>query len=236
MTLRTTASSARRRRVFRSWLVLVLVAGIAGAAPAPAATAKTKAPPKAAPQEGDAAVLGVLRKDLPPAPAGFDWQLFKNALFVKPKGWHEQRVNVTGASTPTFVYAASGEAFSAAKQFETGLTINIFEGGQRIRGIPASKLVALYLAPFIEAHQQSDVQLFEQKQQGDFLQVTFRYRDAPPGQKPAIVHKSILANDKADSLHVFTFESPEDTFAANWEKFGTPILSKVKVLPNLPIQ
>jgi len=61
----------------------------------------------------------------------------------------------------------------------------------------------------------------------------FRYRDAPPGLKPIIVHKFILANNSADSVHVFTFKGPADSWEENWAKYGTPILSKVNILPNV---
>jgi hypothetical protein len=44
-----------------------------------------------------------------------------------------------------------------------------------------------------------------------------RYRDAPPGLKPVIIHKFLIANDAADSVHMFTFESPE----SSWEETGS---------------
>lgn len=62
----------------------------------------------------------------------------------------------------------------------------------------------------------------------------FRFRDAPPGLKPIVVHKLILANN-ADSLHIFTFESPESTWTENWEKYGTPILGRLQVVAQLPV-
>jgi hypothetical protein len=43
-----------------------------------------------------------------------------------------------------------------------------------------------------------------------------------------------LANNVTDSVHVFTFESPAESWEENWAKFGTPILSKINVLPNVP--
>jgi len=37
----------------------------------------------------------------------------------------------------------------------------------------------------------------------------------------------MIANNELDSVHIFTFESPEATWAENWRKYGTPILRLV---------
>lgn len=132
------------------------------------------------------------------------------------------------------VYAASPEQFSDSKQFEMGVTLQIISEPRALRNLPAKQAALLYLKPFLDAHRREDFLILDSKASGDFERTVARYRDAPPGLKPVIVHKFILANDVADSVHVFTFESPEATWKENWERFGTPILGKVNVFPNLP--
>jgi hypothetical protein len=89
------------------------------------------------------------------------------------------------------------------------------------------------LKPFLDAHKKEEVLFLEQSTKGDFERTFFRYRDAPPGLKPIIVHKFILANNVTDSVHIFTFESPVDLWQDNWARYGTPIFSKVNVLPEV---
>ena len=132
------------------------------------------------------------------------------------------------------VYAASPEQFSESKQFEMGVTLQIISGPRALRDIPAKKAALLYLKPLLDVHKREDFLILERNTNGDFELTFARYRDAPPGLKPVIVHKVILASDVADSVHVFTFESPEETWQENWDRFGTPILGKVNLLPNLP--
>jgi hypothetical protein len=175
-----------------------------------------------------------IRTQLPAPPEGFAWQLYKNAVFPKPVEWREQQMAASTAGIPVTVFAASPEEFSATKQFEMGLTVQIISGSQRIRNIEARKMVLVYLKPFLDAHKPDEVMMLEQSTRGDFERTFFRYRDAPPGAKPIIVHKFILANNVTDSVHVFTFESPAATWDENWARYGTPILSKVNVLPNVP--
>ena len=175
-----------------------------------------------------------IRAQLPAPPEGFIWNLYKNAVFPKPAQWQEQQMATSTAGIPIAVFAASPEEFSATKQFEMGLTVQIISGSQKIRGIEAKKMALVYLKPFLDTHKKEDVMMLEQSTRGDFERTFFRYRDAPPGLKPIIVHKFILANNMTDSVHVFTFESPTESWEENWVKYGTPILSKVNVLPNVP--
>ena len=175
-----------------------------------------------------------IKSQLPPPPDGFVWHFYKNALLPKPPQWHELEKATSFSGAPFTVYAASPEEFSETRQFEMGLTIQIISSSQKIRGIEAKKMALLYLSPFFEAHKKDEILILVQQNMGDFEGTIFRYRDAPPGLKPIIVHKFILANNVTDSVHVFTFESPETSWQENWAKYGTPILSKLRILPNLP--
>lgn len=180
------------------------------------------------------AIQQAIETQLPKPPDGFEWRLYKNAVFLKPKLWNERTKASMSGGIPVTVFASSPEDFSDTKQFEMGMTLQIISGSQKLRGIEAKKMVFIYLKPFIDAHKKEAVLVFEQGTRGDFERTFFRYKDAPAGLKPIIVHKFILANNVTDSVHVFTFESPTELWDENWAKFGTPILSKVNVLPNVP--
>ncbi len=175
-----------------------------------------------------------MKSQFPAPPDGFKWQLYKNVVFLKPAVWNEGEMTQHIAGIPFTTYATSPEEFSRTKQFEMGATIEVISGSQRIRGIPAKKFVLAYLKPLLDTHKKEDVLMFEQKTQGDFEQTFFRYRDAPPGLKPIVVHKFIVANNATDNLNVFTFESPAESWDDNWTKYGTPIISKLNVLPKVP--
>ena len=174
------------------------------------------APPSAEVAQQRAAVLA----GLPDPPPGFTWVIYRNAAIAKPVGWHER---------------SSPEDFSETKQFLMGYTVQIISHPRARHGIEPGDAAKMYLTPFIEAHKQKDqVLLFDQREKDAFQMIVFRYRDAPPNKTPIIVHKLLVVNPVADSVHAFTFESPEATWQENWEKYGTPILSRVAVFPRLP--
>lgn len=210
-------------RTLQSWCAAaLLVASSVAAAQAPAGAPPTREQIRAA-----------IRTELPAPPDGFSWQLYKNTVFLKPSGWHEQEAR-RPPGFPMATYATSPEAFSQSKQFEMGFTVNVFSGLQRLRGMDAKKAVPLMLKPILDSRSKQDILMLDQQPAGDFERTVLRYRDAPPGLKPVIVHKFILANSVTDSMHDFTFESPETTWAENWARYGTPILSRLQVIPQLP--
>lgn len=196
----------------------------------PFASAQNASPPTPTKSQ----VQEAMKSQLPSPPDGFKWQLYKNVVFMKPTAWNEREMTQDIAGIPLSTYATSPEEFSRTKQFEMGTTIELISGSQRIRGIPAKKFVLAYLKPIVDTHKKEDVLMFDQKTQGESEQTFFRYRDAPPGLKPIIVHKFIVANNATDTLNVFTFESPAEMWDANWAKYGTPIIGKVSILPNVP--
>lgn len=166
---------------------------------------------------------------LPVAPTGFVWHTYQDTVFLKPSAWHECEHVITTNTFPVTTYATSPERFSATKPFETGLTIQIIGDAQRIAGIAATQMAAIYLHPFLSARPQEELLLFEQDTRGD-CEITFcRFTDAPPNLKPIVVHKFIAANNISDRVHVFTFESPVPFWDDNWVKYGTPMLSQVVV-------
>jgi hypothetical protein len=168
-------------------------------------------------------------------PSGFAWQGFKNVTILHPDGWFEHTME-SGHKIPMHVLAMSPEQFSREGHFETGFTIQIIENPQKFGNIDAYKAVLLYLKPFIDSHRTpGDTLMLEQSQRGERQLTFYRYRDAPAGQKPVIVHKYIVASRQFDSVHVFTFESPEVSWTENWKNYGTPILKMLALAINMPI-
>ena len=172
---------------------------------------------------------------LPPPPEGFSWQPFKNVAFLRPDGWSQNTLE-SDQQIPMHVFAVGPQPFSKEHLFETGLTVQIIDSPQKMAGLDAYKAVLAYLKPFADAHKNpSDTILFDQQQKGEVQLTYWRFRDAPAGQKPIIVHKYILASKQFDSVYIFTFESPQDNWDENWRKYGTPILKMPVVFVNMPI-
>jgi hypothetical protein len=199
------------------------------------AQSPTAPPTPTPPASAASGVEQVVLSRLPPPPDGFSWRIFKNAALLTPVGWHEHTLESPAGSVPMSTYAASPQEFSVSKQFEMGVTVQVMAGTMRSNHVPASKAALLYLKQFLDSHKREDFLILERKTRGDFESTFMRYRDAPAGLKPIIVHKFVLANDVADTVDIFTFESPEDSWTENWSRFGTPIIGKVAVLPNLPV-
>lgn len=188
----------------------------------------------------DAPAIGIedireaIKNQLPAPPEGFVWHLYKNAVFLQAVNWIEAERLSSAGGVPMTVYAASPQAFSAQQPFEMGLTVQIISGAQKIRNMEAKDMAVLYLKPFVDAHTKENVLLLERSENADTERTVFRYRDTPPGGKPVIVHKFVMASNDADTVHVFTFESPEDTWKESWKAYGKPFLGKVVVLPSVP--
>ncbi len=196
--------------------------------------------PGAQAQSADAPVADIaqireaIKTQLPAPPEGFDWQLYKNTVFLQAANWHGVQSLSSVGGVPISTYAASPEVFSEQKPFEMGLTVQIISGAQKIRKMEAKDMAVLYLKPFVDAHTKDNVLMIERSENADSERTVFRYRDVQEGHKPVIVHKFVLASNEADTVHVFTFQSPEDTWKENWKAYGKPFLGKVVVLPSVP--
>lgn len=188
-----------------------------------------RAQSKAQPTANASPIEPSLSAQLPVAPAGFMWRRYQNVVFLVPAEWRENELRSTDMS----VYAASPESFTQTQPFETGFTIQIIVEPKRKRGIDAKKAALVYLKRFLDTHTREDVVLLDQKTQGDTEITFFRFRDRPPGLTPIIVHKYLIANNATDVVHVFTFESPAASWDEAWSTYGTPILSKLALLPNV---
>ncbi|MEN9437629.1 MAG: hypothetical protein RIR09_2284 [Pseudomonadota bacterium] len=191
-------------------------------------------------QESGTAPLGVaeireaIKTQLPPPPLGFDWHLYKNTVFLQALNWIEAEHVSSVGGVPMAVYSASAQAFSVSQPFEMGITVQTISGARKARNMDAKDMAVLYLKPYVDAHTKENVLLLERSENADTERTVFRYRDTPVGSRPVIVHKFVMASNDADTVHVFTFQSPETTWGENWKAFGKPFLGKLVVLPNVP--
>jgi hypothetical protein len=173
-----------------------------------------------------------LKPQLGPPKDGFEWALYRDVMFLKPHGWND----LTRGDFLNSAYGASPETFTLAKNFEMGFTIQILKGTNVTRGITAKKAALLYLKPFLDAHKKEEILMLSTRTAGTTDMIFFRYKDAPAGMTPIIVHKFINSDDTLDIVHVYTFESPASSWEANWESFGTPILANIRNLGTAPLK
>lgn len=175
-----------------------------------------------------------VKAQLGAAPDGFSWDIYRNAISLKPVGWfvHDKVYDIKGTISAT--HAMSPADFSENNQFETGFTVGIFTNLKKHAKPEPSKTASIMIGIGLKMHTKEDIKYLSQNQQGDVKAFWLRYRDAPPGKTPIIVHKYYLANDATDNLNYFIFESPEDKWEENWKKYGSIILKHVTFIPAYP--
>lgn len=181
-----------------------------------------------------AEVLQSIETQLPSPQAGATWKLFRNVVFQKPADWKEHERTGSIGPIPTFTWAASAEDFSPTKYFEMGITVQIIDGSARNMKSAARTIATALLHPILRSHKPEEILIQSQRVHGDNETTILRYKDAPPGLTPIIVHRYTIANDTTDTVHIFVFESPEATWDANWAKYGTLFLSRINVVPGMP--
>lgn len=206
-------------------LALVMALGVTGAG------AETTAPAADAPDM----LLESLRPMLPPAADGFDWALYRNVAYLRPAGWKSQTRAAVPEQRLVATYAQSPENFSEQKPFLHGFTIQVIPDFHKTARMPPAKGAISVIKGLTEARAESDVLLFDDGSSPIGKTFIFRYNDAPAGKTPIVVHKYFIADDKSDVLYIVTYESPKDSWEANWQQFGTPLLSRVAVIPFLPL-
>lgn len=169
---------------------------------------------------------------LGPAPEGFVWVEFKNAVFLQPVGWYvaiKETVPVPGVLSMD-TYATSPTRFSEAEPFETGLTVQVMSGMKTPSWVSAKHAYATYMDGFLKRMKPEDMLLFREQKAGDFDCVIVRFRDTALDLPPIIIHKYAMINSELEMVHVYTFESPEGHWSEQWERYGTPILSRLSML------
>lgn len=171
---------------------------------------------------------------VPPAPDGFEWRQFSDVFALKPLGWHERSKVVTTTAPPTDLHATSPETFSETEFFETGFTLHVIRNANTLYGVNAEAVAAAHLVSFLQVRAKEDILLLDEKVQGGILRMIARYVDRSPGLRPVMVHKFLAANNSADSVHVFTFESPVETWDENWAMYGETILGNLCMRQDTP--
>lgn len=222
-----------------------LAACLAGASLAPAGSAQPTAPPSKSTPSASTAASTTRAADaaspsasavapLPAPPADFQWRRLNGVVVLVPRGWLELEKRNPDATPPHETYAASPEPeFPERQFFETGFTVQVIPQASR-SGLDARQTATAYLLPFAQPRKQGEVLLFEQTEREGVQYTFFRYLDAPEGLTPITVHKLVMADNARDVVHAFTFESPTQAWAQNWERYGTPILSHLQMIREAP--
>jgi hypothetical protein len=203
----------------RCLTVLLTAIAFVAAAPAPAAP--------------DPEMIALAKSALPTAPAGFEWAIYRNCAVLKPNGWNDRTLADDVGKKVIGAYAFSPEQFSEQKQFEHGFTTQVVAGFKALNKVEPSKGAVLMMKPITDSRPERDILLFKDNKFPDRISYVLRYRDAPAGKTPIIIHKYMIARDGDDTLHIFTYESPEAQWEANWKAFGETIMGKVAIIPFL---
>lgn len=159
---------------------------------------------------------------LPKAPDGYIWESFTEiqSSFLRPAGWH--RFDKAGLSS--FTYVISKESVKTDGAFETGLTMQAVKGIQEKKGVSPFTLAVQTGQGILEKKENTELST-KDVSSGPFKAFFIRYRNAPEGAKPIIIHQVFIANEKKDTLFIVTFEAPERSWAEAW-RIGEPMVKK----------
>ncbi len=181
-------------------------------------------------QSGDKAesVSGLPDKslDFSATPAGFAWRQFRDVAFLRPDGWFEHAMDQDKNGFNLYTYATSPTEFSVKDKFEIGFTIEIFSDLYKNKGVKAKTMAAI----LITSVKKEDILLLDSESHPGFERYYMRFKDETPGLTPIVVHRFMIANEQTDTIHIFTFESPKDSWTKNWDEFGTPILKDIRLI------
>jgi hypothetical protein len=155
--------------------------------------------------------------DLPKAPSGFTWQEVPElkAAFLKPNGWFFKQESSKG----TIAYFITQEDLAKNGEFATGLTINVFhlkEGSAVDRG----KTLIDQMAS--QHHVKTQSRAF-----GPFQEFACDLKDTDASGTVQL-HALTVANPRTNTLYLFIFESPVDTWDTAW-KLGQQIMDMLAI-------
>lgn len=167
---------------------------------------------------------------LPDAPAGLEWKRLEaiNMAVLVPLGWkrHEKR------GPYQRVASFSDEPLDRDGRFERGLTIRLFWHPQAAAGNEALAVDSLLgsLASGITADERNNkvINATLESQHGKRVMI-IRYRNAPEGQMPIIVHCMHIGDPRTGLVHQIILESPEPTWDDNW-KLGEQISRRIQLV------
>lgn len=154
----------------------------------------------------------------PKLPNGYAWVTHRGVAIPKPNAWFEHRAQGT--------YATSVESIKEHGIFETGATIQVVRDVQKRHGLPAL-VAAINVIEKIRTQKANKILLFNKQETQDYKIFIIRYKNTPLAEKPIIVHKLIMSNDKESYVNIITFESPEEKWNEYWKNEGTTIFKRV---------
>ena len=159
--------------------------------------------------------------DLPKAPTGFSWQEIPElkAALLKPDGWFFKQEENKG----TRAYFITKEDIDRQGQFQTGLTVNVFHFKQDSAVDHAQALIA----QMAEEHHVSS----QSRRAGPFQEFACDLKDTD-ASGTIVMHALTVANPKTNTMYLFIFESPADSWDAAW-KVGEQIMNSLALDDNV---
>lgn len=162
------------------------------------------------------------------APDGYSWQVLPTCFVLQPDGWDAKVItDQTVDGVRLYQWAASPEEFTDEKPFETGFSVNIhFGGGSAVRS--AESLAEKVLQPWKERFGEDlagaeDVSI--DRVEG---YTTYRFRFQETSAEPPLTVARYIVVDVSDgSVTDLSFESPQESWQENWEKFGSTVMKNI---------
>jgi hypothetical protein len=159
--------------------------------------------------------------ELGPPPAGYAWYSAPDAdVFVlRPDGWFTKSESESGTSG-LFV---SKEDIATGGRFETGLTLNFVRGVKHKTGLTSSQYAIAFLSKALDGNE--ELTSFAKPGNG-MLSIGLRLKNEHLGK---VIHYFLVANDKVDTLHIFSFEAPIAEWEGAW-KIGEPVFRNLRLV------
>lgn len=153
--------------------------------------------------------------DLPKPPDGFTWQEIPElkAALLKPNGWFFKREEQQG----TLAYFLTKENLEQNDRFDTGLTVNVF---RLKKDAAVEKGKALIDNMALQHHVKAWARVF-----GPFQEFGCELKDTD-ATGTILMHALTIANPKTNTLYLFIFESPIDSWDEAW-KIGSQIMDNL---------
>ena len=159
---------------------------------------------------------------LPKAPEDFQWVIFRGVAMLRPLYWNEYAKGAT--------YCTSVESVAEKGSFETGATIQIIRDvGDKYQGSLLS-LVAEMIKK-IEAKAENSRHILNVNEHDEVKTVVHRYRNAPDGLTPIIIHNYYQVSKKNEFINIITFETTEEKWDLYWDKEGKTIIGMIVGVP-----
>ncbi len=159
---------------------------------------------------------------LPKPAEGYEWALFQGVAMLRPIGWYE----ISKGGT----YCTSVESVRDKGSFETGATIQVIRNIKKKYGV-SPLVITSKMVNDIKLNNDNKRLILTTNSNGKTATVVYRYRNAPKGSKPIIVHKYYMISDQEDSVNIITFESNEQEWENYWNKHGKIILGQIGTIP-----